>query len=353
MRSVYIRPLNFLYGKDAQFHIKNKLAAPICGNKSLGFTKIEIINKKNNKSILIDVSQINKLKNKNKKQILKDFYCLQKKRSRIVNLNNTKPVLMGVLNVTPDSFSDGGKFNKIKPAIQHAESMLKQGAQIIDIGGESTRPGARLIPEQEECNRVIQIVKRISKIKKCIVSIDTRKSYVMKAAVKAGAKIINDVSALDFDSNSITLVSKLKKTIILNHSQGTPKTMQKNPSYQNVLIDIYDYFENKINQLETRGFNKKNIVLDPGIGFGKNVQHNLTLMSKISFFHSLGCPLMLGPSRKSFIGKIMGSKDSISRLGGTISSVIIGANQGVQFFRVHDIKEVQEALTINAELQAI
>jgi dihydropteroate synthase len=129
--------------------------------------------------------------------------------------------------------------------------------------------------------------------------------------------------------------------------------MQKNPNYQNVLIDIYDYFENKINQLEKRGFKRKNIILDPGIGFGKNVQHNLTLMSKISFFHSLGCPLMLGPSRKSFIGKIMGSKDTISRLGGTISSVIIGANQGVQFFRVHDIKEIQEALTINAELQAI
>ena len=339
MRSVYIRPLNFLYGKDAQFHIQKKLAASVCGNKFLGFTKIEIVNKKNNKSILIDISQINKLKNKNKKH---DY-----------DLNNTKPVLMGVLNATPDSFSDGGKFNKLKPAIQHAKLMLEQGAQIIDIGGESTRPGAELISEQEECKRVIQIVKKISQIKKCIVSIDTRKSSVMEAAVKAGAKIINDVSALDFDSNSITLVAKLRKPIILNHSQGTPKTMQKNPNYQNVLIDIYDYFENKINQLEKRGFKRKNIILDPGIGFGKNVQHNLTLMSKISFFHSLGCPLMLGPSRKSFIGKIMGSKDTISRLGGTISSVIIGANQGVQFFRVHDIKEIQEALTINAELQAI
>jgi dihydropteroate synthase len=353
MRSVYIRPLNFLYGKDAQFHIQKKLAASVCGNKSLGFTKIEIINKKNNKSILINVSQINKLKNKNKKQILKDFEHIQKKRSSIISLNNTKPVLMGVLNTTPDSFSDGGKFNKLKPAIQHAKLMLEQGAQIIDIGGESTRPGAELISEQEECKRVIQIVKKISQIKKCIVSIDTRKSSVMMAAVKAGAKIINDVSALDFDSNSITLVAKLRKPIILNHSQGTPKTMQKNPNYQNVLIDIYNYFENKINQLEKRGLKRKNIILDPGIGFGKNVQHNLTLMSKISFFHSLGCPLMLGPSRKSFIGKIMGSKDTISRLGGTISSVIIGANQGVQFFRVHDIKEIQEALTINAELQAI
>lgn len=216
MRSVYIRPLNFLHGKDAQFHIQKKLAASVCGNKFLGFTKIEIVNKKNNKSILIDISQINKLKNKNKKQILKDLKYIQKKRSTIINLNNTKPVLMGVLNATPDSFSDGGKFNKLKPAIQHAKLMLEQGAQIIDIGGESTRPGAELISEQEECKRVIQIVKKISQIKKCIVSIDTRKSSVMQAAVKAGAKIINDVSALDFDSNSITLVAKLRKPIILN-----------------------------------------------------------------------------------------------------------------------------------------
>ena len=173
MRSVYIRPLNFLYGKDALFHIQKKLAASVCGNKSLGFTKIEIVNKKNNKSILIDISQINKLKNKNKKQILKDLKYIQKKRSTIINLNNTKPVLIGVLNATPDSVSDGGKVNKCKPAIQHAKLMLEQGAQIIDIGGESTRPGAELISEQEECKRVIQIVKKISQIKKCIVSIDT------------------------------------------------------------------------------------------------------------------------------------------------------------------------------------
>jgi dihydropteroate synthase len=353
MRSVYIRPLNFLYGKDASQHIQKKIAAPICGNKLIAFTKIEIIYKDSKKSQLVDVSKISKLNYKNKDQVLRDLSNIKKKRNNILNLDVNQPVIMGVLNITPDSFSDGGKFYKTKSANQHAKMMLTQGAHIIDVGGESTRPGAQTISEKEECRRVIQTVKQISKIKKCAVSIDTRKSQVMKEAVKAGATIINDVSALDFDPNALLLVSKLKKPIILNHSQGTPETMQKNPNYQNVLIDIYDYFETKIKQLEKKGFPKSKIILDPGIGFGKNVEHNLTLMSKISFFHSLGCPLMLGPSRKSFIGKIMGKSDSISRLGGTISSVIIGANQGVQFFRVHDIIEIKEALSINSALHKI
>ena len=353
MRSVYIRPLNFLYGKDSRQHIQKKIAAPICGNKSIAFTKIEIIYKDSKKSKLLDILEISKLNYKNKNQVLSDFNTIKKKRKNILNLDFNQPVIMGVLNITPDSFSDGGKFYKIKSATQHAKKMMTQGAHIIDVGGESTRPGAQNISEKEECRRVIKAVKQISKINKCSVSIDTRKSQVMKQALNAGAKIINDVSALDFDPNAFFLVSKLKKPVILNHSQGTPETMQKNPNYQNILIDIYDYFEEKIKQLEKKGFPKSKIILDPGIGFGKNIKHNLTLMSKISFFHSLGCPLMLGPSRKSFIGKIMGKNDSISRLGGTISSVIIGANQGVQFFRVHDIIEIKEALSINSALHKI
>ena len=353
MRSVYIRPLHFVYGSDAKDQLKKKIALPICGNTSIAFAAIEIFNKKTNTKQILTVSQISKIKGKDKKQIINDLSQITKKRDSILNLNLSKSVLMGVLNVTPDSFSDGGKFYKAKQAVQHAKTMLQQGAHIIDVGGESTRPGAKLISEEEECRRVIQVIKKIKKIRNNIVSIDTRKSLVMKAAVVAGAKIINDVSALDFDTHAEEVVAKLKKPIILNHSQGTPETMQKNPNYKNILIEIYDYFEEKIKQLEQKGLRRKHIILDPGIGFGKNVQHNLTLMNKISFFHSLGCPLMLGPSRKSFIGKIMGKKDSISRLGGTISSVIIGANQGVQFFRVHDIKEINEALSINSALYSI
>lgn len=353
MRSVYIRPLSFLYGSDASHHIKKKLALPINGNDQIAFEKIEIITKNQKNKRIIHVSKISKIQKNIKKKIIQDLKNISKKKKNILGLNLNHSILMGVLNVTPDSFSDGGKFNTFSKAIIRCIEMLQQGAQIIDVGGESTRPGAKLISEQEENKRVIRIIKKISKIKKNIVSIDTRKASVMQAAIKAGAKIINDVSALDFDPKAEALAIKLRKPIILNHSQGTPDIMQNNPNYKNVLIEIYDYFENKIKKLEKKGFKRNNIILDPGIGFGKNVNHNLTLISKISFFHSLGCPLMLGPSRKSFIGKIMDKKDSISRLGGTISSVIIGANQGVQFFRVHDIKEVNEALSINSALHTI
>lgn len=352
MRSVYVRPCNFVHGKHAVFLIQKKQALPICGNRSIGFTHLEIIDKKN-KIRLISISQVKTLSKAYQQQVQQDLKQIQKKRSSIGKLNMDQPILMGVLNVTPDSFSDGGKFNKLDKALQHAKRMIQDGAHIIDVGGESTRPGARLILVKEECQRVIKIIQKIKKNTSTVISIDTRKSEVMKQAVKAGAMIINDVSALDFDPHAEQIVINSKKPIILNHSQGTPETMQKNPTYQNVLIEIYDYFENKIKKLEKKGIARKHIIVDPGIGFGKNVQHNLTLMRHVSFFHSLGCPLMLGPSRKSFIGKIMGKKDSISRIGGTISAVIIGANQGVQFFRVHDIKEINEALTINQALHTI
>ena len=255
-----------------------------------------------------------------------------------------------MLNVTPDSFSDGGKFNKLKLAIKRSRQMSNEGANVIDVGGESTRPGAKLITITQEKKRVLQV---ISKIKKFNVSIDTRKSDVMIAAVKNGAKIINDVSALDFDQKALEVVANLKKPVILNHSQGTPDIMQNNPKYRNVLLDIYDYFENKIQQLKNKNYLIRNIIIDPGIGFGKNLDHNLNLISNIGLFHGLGCPIMLGPSRKSFIGKVMKNKDSKNRLGGTLSAIITGYNQGVQCFRVHDIKEVNEALKVQEALNSI
>ena len=171
--------------------------------------------------------------------------------------------------------------------------------------------------------------------------------------LKNGAKIINDVSALDFDQKALEVVAKLKKPLILNHSQGTPDIMQNNPKYRNVLLDIYDYFENKIQKLKNKNYLIQNIIIDPGIGFGKNLDHNLNLISNIGLFHSLGCPIMLGPSRKSFIGKVMKNKDSKNRLGGTLSAIITGYNQGVQCFRVHDIKEVHEALKVQEALNSI
>ena len=351
MQKIYVRPMSLSYGSDANNLIKIKKALPICGNIKLAFSNIEIIYRsKKNKKKNINITQIQNLPKKVKKIVLKKIKNITAKRNKISGLGFDKFSIFGVLNMTPDSFSDGGKFNKLKFAEIHSKKMINDGANFIDIGGESTRPGAKLISSEKEKLRVLPI---ISKMKKFNISIDTRKSDVMIAAIKKGANIINDVSALDFDQNSLTVVSKLKKPIILNHSQGTPDVMQNNPKYQNVLLDIYDYFENKIMQLTKRKFLKKNIILDPGIGFGKNLNHNLNLISNVGLFHSLGCPIMLGPSRKSFIGKVMKQNDSKYRLGGTLSSVITGYNQGVQCFRVHDIKETYEALKVQEALNSI
>ena len=351
MQKIYVRPMSLSHGSNAYNLIKLKKALPICGNKKLAFSNIEIVIRgKKNKFKNIDIAQIKYLPIKLKKNVLKNIRNITKKRKKILGLDFNKFVIFGVLNVTPDSFSDGGKFNKFNLAIKRSRQMIHEGANVIDVGGESTRPGARLISPTQEKKRVLDV---ISKIKKFTVSIDTRKSDVMSAAVKNGAKIINDVSALDFDQKALEVVAKLKKPLILNHSQGTPDIMQNNPKYRNVLLDIYDYFENKIEQLKKKNYLIQNIIIDPGIGFGKNLDHNLNLISNIGLFHSLGCPIMLGPSRKSFIGKVMKNKDSKNRLGGTLSAIITGYNQGVQCFRVHDIKEVHEALKVQEALNSI
>lgn len=343
--------MSLSYGSNATSLIKLKKALPICGNKKLAFSNVEIIIRaKKYKFKKIDINQIKYLPTKIKKNVLKSMRNITKKRKKISGINLNKFVIFGVLNVTPDSFSDGGKFNKLKLAIKRSRQMSNDGANVIDVGGESTRPGAKLITIAQEKKRVLQV---ISKIKKFNVSIDTRKSDVMIAAVKNGAKIINDVSALDFDQKALEVVANLKKPVILNHSQGTPDIMQNNPKYRNVLLDIYDYFENKIQQLKNKNYLIRNIIIDPGIGFGKNLDHNLNLISNIGLFHGLGCPIMLGPSRKSFIGKVMKNKDSKNRLGGTLSAIITGYNQGVQCFRVHDIKEVHEALKVQEALNSI
>lgn len=351
MQKIYVRPMSFSYGSNSRKLIKIKKALPICSNKDLSFSRIEItIKGKKNIVKNIDIDKIKNLPHQIKTEVLNKIKNITQKRDKLAGLNLNKFKIFGVLNITPDSFSDGGKYYKLKSAIDHTYKMVKDGADVIDVGGESTRPGAKLISAQIEKKRVLPL---ISKIKNHKVSIDTRKAEVMICAVKQGAKIINDISALDFDIKSLTSVSKLNKPIILNHSQGTPDIMQNNPSYKNVLFDIYDYFEKKIQMLTNKKFLKKNIIIDPGIGFGKNLDHNLNIISNISLFHGLGCPIMLGPSRKSFIGKIMKKKDSKLRLGGTISAVVTGYNQGVQCFRVHDIKEIFEALKIQEALNSI
>ena len=350
MKGTYIRPTNIVYGQKANYFIQNGTAKSLCGLENLGFLSVEILKRQSDSNIVEEysVQEIENLEFKN--EIQSDLDKITFKRNNILNLDLKNPILMGVLNVTPDSFSDGGKYNNTFRALDHVKDMIDFGAHIIDVGGESTRPGAKSVSEQDEIARVsdtIQLIK--NKYPKQLVSIDTRKSKVMQHGLSIGVDIINDVSALDFDEQSYQVVKDSGKPIILNHSQGIPENMQNNPTYENVLLDIFDYFEKKIKFLKDNGIKDEQIIIDPGIGFGKTLEHNLEIISKISLFHSLGYPIMVGPSRKSFIGKIMGEKDNPQRLGGTIGSVLYSYLQGIQLFRVHDIQETNEALKVYSQ----
>ena len=251
---------------------------------------------------------------------------------------------MSVLNLTPDSFSDGGKFNSKTKGIKQALKMFKSGASIIDVGGESTKPGSKEINAKLEWNRINKILRFICK--KIPISLDTRKSEIMQKGIKLGVKLINDVSGLNYDSKTINILNKYKIPFVLQHSQGTPENMQKNPVYENELLDIYDFFDKKIHFLRSIGIKHNNIIIDPGIGFGKNLKHNMNLIYNISIFHSLGFPILVGTSRKKFIKQLSGDNDTRNRTGGTVSSAIYLMMQGVQILRVHEVNEILQGVKV-------
>ena len=350
MKSIYIRPTNIVFGQKANYFIQAGTAKSLCGLEDVGFLSVEILKRQTDGNTVEEYSVLELEGLDFRNEIESDLNKITSKRNNIYNLNFKNPILMGVLNVTPDSFSDGGKYNTTFRALDHVKSMIDFGAHIIDVGGESTRPGAKSVSDQDEITRVsetIQLIKK--KYPNQLISLDTRKSKVMQHGLSIGVDMLNDVSALDFDPQSYQVVKDSGKPIVLNHSQGIPEDMQNNPTYENVLLDIFDYFENKIKFLKDNGIKDEQIIIDPGIGFGKTLEHNLEIISKISLFHSLGYPIMVGPSRKSFIGKIMGEKDNPQRLGGTIASVLYSYLQGIQLFRVHDIQETSEALKVYSQ----
>ena len=345
MKKYYTRACNFYYGSRAKLLIKKKVALSLCGTKNVAFDKIEILKreKKLVTSKIIRINDIKKLKGLIKEKIQKDLKKITKKRKNFLqNVDFLEPSIMGILNITPDSFSDGGKFCKKEKALNHIKEMIKNGAQIIDVGGESTRPGSTTVKTEHELKRIDKIIKNFKKNhKKICLSIDTRKSEVMIKAIKQGANLINDVSGFNYDKESLSKIKKYDIAKVLHHMKGTPNTMQKNPKYQNVLLDIYDFFEEGIKKI-----NSNKIIIDPGIGFGKNLKHNLTLISKVSLFHSLGFPILIGTSRKKFISQISGINDSKERIGGTVASVLFLLSQGVQIFRVHNVNEVKQSILV-------
>ena len=342
----YTRACNFYYGLKSKNLVKKKKTLPLNGNSEISFDKIEIISRKSSKTINLD--KIHKLPISLKKKIKKDIKKISLKKN-IKNLRfGSTPKVMGVLNVTPDSFSDGGKYNRTSSAKKHLDYLFKSGANIVDIGGESTRPGSQPISSNVEWRRLKNILKKLNKKK--IISLDTRKSEIMEKGIKLGVNLINDVSGLNYDNNSVNILKRYKVPFVLQHSQGNPDTMQKNPKYQNVLLDIYDFFEERIKFLRKIGIKHNNIILDPGIGFGKNLKHNMTIIKNISIYHSLGLPILLGISKKKYIKELSGENDSMSRVGGTVSASIFVMMQGVQMIRVHDVNEINQSIKVFKEL---
>ena len=347
MKKYYTRVCNFYYGENSIKLIKQKKSLPLSGNKEISFDHIEILSRNTKKKI--HIKEIKNLSKNLKKKIKSDLKIITKKKNNFSNLNFKKiPNVMGILNLTPDSFSDGGKFNRGNLGYQQAKYLYRFGANIIDIGGESTRPKSRVIKKEIEWNRIKNTLTKINK--KITLSLDTRKSEIMENEIKKGVKLINDISGLNFDTQTVNILKKYKTPFVIHHIQGTPLTMQNNPTYKNVLLDIYDYFEKKINYVRKNDIRHNKIILDPGIGFGKNLKHNMNLISNVSIFHSLGFPILLGMSKKKFIKDISGVNDSKKRTGGTISASIFAMMQGVQILRVHDVKEVIQSVKVFKEL---
>ncbi|MGY5450121.1 dihydropteroate synthase [Agarivorans sp. MS3-6] len=260
-----------------------------------------------------------------------------------------RPVIMGILNVTPDSFSDGGKFVVHDKALQHAEAMLEQGADIIDIGGESTRPGAPEVSLEDELARTVDLISAIKQRFSCLVSIDTSKAEVMRQAVQSGADIINDVCALT-KPNALEVAAQLAVPVCLMHMQGQPRTMQNNPLYGDVVSEVIDFLKSRVESCVAAGVKRSNIIVDPGFGFGKTLQHNYQLLARLAECHQLQLPILAGMSRKSMFGKLL-NRPASDLLAANVAGVMIAAEQGAQIFRVHDVQATADALNVFSMVQ--
>ena len=275
-----------------------------------------------------------------------DAQRLSAPRPDFAGLSMDRPRIMGILNVTPDSFSDGGLFLNADAALMQARRMAN-GADIIDIGGESTRPGAAEVTAAEETHRTAPVIAALrAGGLEVPISIDTRKADVAQAAFDAGASVLNDVTALQFDPAMAGVAARAGRPVVLMHSIKTPATMQDDPRYDDVLLDVYDALAARVAEAEAAGIARTNIAIDPGIGFGKTLAHNLALLARLSLFHNIGLPVLLGASRKRFIGAVARQDDAARRLPGSIAVALAGVAQGVQMIRVHDVDETRQALSL-------
>ena len=280
------------------------------------------------------------------RQMWDTFEAIIGKRPDFAGLSMDRPRIMGIVNVTPDSFSDGGRLKSVNAAVDHALKLADEGADILDIGGESTRPGSDAVALDEELTRVIPVLKALRPKTKAKISIDTRKSEVMRQAADTGADILNDVSAFTHDPKALGVAAKSGLPVMLMHALGDPKTMNDNPQYYDVALDVFDYLEARIKSCEAAGIPKSKIVADPGVGFGKHLNHNIAILNAMSLFHGLGVPVLLGASRKKLIGQLCNVENPADRVPGSLAAALSSLAQGVQIVRVHDVAATRQAISI-------
>jgi dihydropteroate synthase len=341
--SLYIRPIGLLWGEDAETAVANGTAGWLAGGPA-AFGMAELI-LRDGKTIEGEQRGYRDLLASRDTLIAERLLRITAPRVPVVRTELRIPAVMGIINVTPDSFSDGGDHLRMEDAVSHGARLAEEGAAIIDIGGESTRPGSEGISIEEERKRVIGIVAELSS-RGHAVSIDTRKPEIMKEAAKAGAVLINDVTALRFNVRSREVAAALKLPVCLMHARGEPRTMQVNPTYENVVLDVFDELESFIAQAEAFGLPRQMQLADPGIGFGKTYRHNLEILRCLSLYHGLGVALVVGASRKAFIGALTDEKTAKHRTFGSIGAAIAAAAQGAQIVRVHDVKATVQALAL-------
>lgn len=277
---------------------------------------------------------------------------IRRPRARLAGLAMDRPRIMGIVNVTPDSFSDGGQHDSAQAAIAHGLRLAEEGADILDIGGESTRPGAAPVALDDELRRVIPVIDGLRAKTDALISIDTRKAEVMRQAAKTGADILNDVSALTHDPAALEVAAESGLPVMLMHAQGDPRTMNDNPQYSDVVLDVFDFLEQRIRACVAAGIPKSKLVADPGIGFGKHLHHNVAVLHAMSVYHGLGVPVLLGASRKKLIGQLCNVEEPRARVPGSIAAALHSIAQGVQIVRVHDVKETRQAVAVWEAVQA-
>lgn len=338
--TLYLRPLSLLSGPDARRAVIAGQGGALGGSEFIAFTHAELIERTGG-SILRRVLSYADARRVHGEEL----DLIEAPRPAFAGLATGRPKLMGIVNATPDSFSDGGLLKDAADAVAHGIRLADEGADILDIGGESTRPGSDAVPAEAEMARILPVIEALTK-EGHRVSVDTRKAPVMRQAAKAGAVIINDVSALTYDPESLGVAAELDLPVVLMHAQGDPKTMQDNPVYDDVTLDVFDMLAHRIARCESAGIPRRLIAVDPGIGFGKTFHHNLKLLNELTLFHGLGAVLLVGLSRKAFTGALTGEKKAADRVFGSVGGAIQAALNGAQILRIHDVKATRQALAV-------